>query len=286
MIEHRFIDANGLRFHVATAGPEDGPLIVLLHGFPEFWFGWRRQIDDIASAGYRVWAPDQRGYNLSDKPNGAASYAIDHLAADIIGLIDAAGAEQAVVVGHDWGGAVAWHLAAKYPKRVAKVAILNVPHPEVMLRHLRRGPCQLLRSSYIFFFQLPALPEWWLGFRHGGRLAQKLRHTSRAGAFSDDELAKYGDAWSQPGAMTGMLNWYRAAMRHPSPDSYPSPIEVPVLLIWGSRDAFLGQEMAQPSIERCLHGRLEVIGSATHWVHLEEAERINRLIIEFLAAPQ
>ncbi|HEX5442879.1 MAG TPA: alpha/beta hydrolase [Pirellulales bacterium] len=267
---------------MATAGPPDGPLVLLLHGFPEFWYGWRHQMAPLAEAGFCVWAPDQRGYNLSDKPLAVASYAIEPLAADVLGLIDAAGRRRAVVVGHDWGGIVAWQLAGNSPECIERVVILNAPHPNVMFRQLFANPRQLLKSRYIAWFQTPWLPERWLGFHHGWPLARTLRRTSRAGAFSEADLALYREAWSQPGAMTGMIHWYRAAVRHRS-SPVKARIEPPVLMIWGPQDRFLGQELAQPSIERCARGRLEFIEGATHWLHHERPERINELLVRFAA---
>lgn len=153
-LEHRMIDlSSGVALHVAQAGPQDGPVVILLHGFPEFWYGWREQILALAAAGFRVWAPDQRGYNLSEKPRGVRNYRLDALARDIVGLMDAAGVERACVVGHDWGAAVAWWLGINYPNRLAKLAILNVPHPAVFLPFLRSHPGQMLKSWYMLFFQ-------------------------------------------------------------------------------------------------------------------------------------
>ena len=146
-----FIQTNGIRLHVVQAGTENGPLVILLHGFPEYWYGWRHQIEPLAAAGFWCWAPDQRGYNLSDKPEGVDAYRIDTLAGDILGLIEAAGQDKAVIVGHDWGAAVAWHLATYYPERVEKLCILNVPHPSVMVQTLRKGFVQLRKSWYMFF---------------------------------------------------------------------------------------------------------------------------------------
>ncbi len=148
-VQCQYVPTNGLRLHIAAAGPADGPLMILLHGFPEFWYGWRNQIEPLADAGFCVWAPDQRGYNLSDKPPGVKAYALDRLAADVTGLIDAAGRRQAVLVGHDWGGAVAWHVAAQAPDRVARAVILNVPHPAVMMQQLRRNPRQLAQLVHV-----------------------------------------------------------------------------------------------------------------------------------------
>ena len=169
--------------HVAEAGPADGPLVVLLHGFPEFWYGWRHQIGALAAAGYRVLAPDQRGYHLSDRPRGLDAYAVDRLAADVIGLIAARGRDTATVVGHDWGAGVAWWLALRHPSWLERMAILNVPHPAVLLRHLRRDPTQWLRSWYILFFQLPRLPEALLRANDYAGMARGLRRSAQAGTF-------------------------------------------------------------------------------------------------------
>jgi pimeloyl-ACP methyl ester carboxylesterase len=204
---HNYVTSQGPRFHVATAGPSDGRLILLPHGFPEHWYGWRHQIEPLADAGYCVWAPDQRGYNLSDKPRGIEPSALQHLANDATGLIKAAGRNRAIVVGHDWGGVVTWHLAATTPEVVERAIILNVPHPAVMMRHLRSNPRQLLRSWYAAFFQVPWLPDAWMRFNRGWPLMRTLRRTSRSGTFSDDDLASYHEAWSQPRAVTSMLNW-------------------------------------------------------------------------------
>lgn len=281
-MDHQYIATNGIRLNVVQAGPEEGTLVILLHGFPEFSYGWRHQIPCLASAGYRVWAPDQRGYNLSDKPDGVAAYTLDVLAADVIGLIDAAGQQRAFVIGHDWGAAVAWWIAQKYPERLAKMVIINVAHGKVMERQLRRNFAQLRKSWYIFFFQIPRLPEWLARLRNWQIPTQALKRSSRPGTFSDSDLEQYRGAWSQPNAYRSMLNWYRAIMqRPPTPPANPR-ISVPTLLIWGAQDHFLGRELAQPSIDLCDDGRLVFIEEATHWVQHEEADRVNELIGSFL----
>lgn len=286
-LTHRFVQTNGVRLHVVEAGPADGPLVLLLHGFPEFWYGWRRQIDALAGAGFRVWVPDQRGYNGSDKPVGVRPYSIDNLVADVVGLIDAAGVERATVVGHDWGAVVAWWLAATYPQRLDRLVCLNVPHHAVFSRVLRRNPRQMLRSWYAGFFQIPRLPEWLARLGNWWGMTRSLRRSSRPGTFSDEDLARYRAAWSQPGptgapAFRTMVNWYRAFARHRPPRPAHERITVPTLLIWGVQDAFLLPDMAQPSIDLCDKGRLVRFEQATHWVHLEEAEAVNRLLVEFI----
>lgn len=279
-LRHRTIATNGVRLHAVEAGPEDGPLAVLLHGFPELWYGWRHQIGPLAAAGFRVLVPDQRGYGESDKPRGARAYALDRLAEDVAGLIDDAGRERAFVAGHDLGGMVAWQLAGRRPERVERLAVLNCPLAGVMRRHLLTNPRQRRKSRYIFFFQLPWLPERALR-RDGWAKARKtLLATSRPGTFTEEDLAVYREAWSRPGALTAMLNWYRAAARHPRRGPAPARIRVPTLLIWGARDRALGRELAESSIERCDDGRLVFVEEATHWVQHEEPERVNRLLVE------
>lgn len=277
-MSHTFVETNGVRLHVVQAGPADGPLLILLHGFPEFWYGWRHQIATLAEAGFWVWAPDQRGYNLSDKPTRIAAYRIDTLAADVVGLIDAAHRQKAIVVGHDWGAAVAWWTAIIYPERIERLVILNVPHPVVMQRFARRNLGQMLRSWYIGFFQLPWLPEAMCRFGDWVMLVRTLRNSSLPGAFSESDFRQYRAAWAQPGAFTAMINWYRAALQKPLMRRPSIRITVPTLLVWGARDQFLKQDMAQLSIDLCDNGRIVFFENATHWVQHEEAERVNELI--------
>ena len=275
------ISTNGIRLHVVQAGSRDHPLVILLHGFPEFSRSWRQQIPALVSAGYRVWAPDQRGYNLSDKPDGIAAYGLDILAEDVVGLIDAAGEQKAYLVGHDWGAAVAWHVAAVYPDRLKKLVILNVPHMKVMKKHLRSDLAQLRRSWYIFLFQIPWLAEKVLSWNNWERALQGMRKSARPGTFSRADLEAYRQAWSQPKAYTSMINWYRAMVRKPPARRSSPRISVPTLMIWGVLDRYLGLEMAQESIDLCDDGRLELIEEATHWVQHEEPERVNHLIETF-----
>jgi pimeloyl-ACP methyl ester carboxylesterase len=281
-LEHHYVATNGITLHVVQCGPVNGPLVILLHGFPEFWYGWRQQIPALAAAGYRVWVPDQRGYNLSDKPRGVAAYRINQLGADILGLLDAAGHTTAAVVGHDWGAAVAWWLAANHPERSKQVAILNVPHPAVLGRTLRRTPRQLVKSWYIFFFQLPWLPEKMIRRRQYRFGRGALRGTSRPGTFSSDDLREYINAWSRPGALTGMINWYRAAFRSPRRAGSTGRITVPLQLLWGKQDAFLEPVLAELSAKMCDNAELTYFDKATHWLHHEEPEAVNKLLLEFL----
>jgi epoxide hydrolase 4 len=283
-LEHHTVATNGIHLHVVQAGPPDGPLVILLHGFPEFWYGWQRQITDLAARGFRVWAPDQRGYNLSDRPQAIGAYRLNTLAQDIVGLIDAAGREKAYVAGHDWGAEVAWWLALEHADRLHRVAMLNVPHPTVMRQHVFSSLSQLRKSWYIFFFQLSWLPEAAIRRDDWSAGARALRGSSRRGTFTDADLAEYRRAWSQPGALTGMLNWYRAIARRPPPRLTDPYVHIPTLVIWGAQDMALDVMMASASVNYCEQGRLVLIPDATHWVQHEEPERVSALLAEHFGA--
>jgi len=271
---------NGVTLHCIEAGPEDGPLVILLHGFPEFWWGWRRQIGPLAQAGFRVLVPDQRGYNLSDKPEGRGAYDIDVLARDVVGLIDAVGRNACTLVGHDWGGLVAWWTATRHPDRIASLAAVNAPHPDAAGPYMRSHPRQILRSLYIGFFQAPYLPEAMLSANRYRGLRRALLQSSRPGTFSEADLSRYEEAWEKPGALTSMLNWYRALPLKPR-RSTREPLPMPVLVLWGVRDEFLERGLAEASLSLCRQGRVHWI-EATHWVHLEEHEIVNEALVDFL----
>ncbi len=281
-MQTRFIQANGLRFHIAEAGNQTDPLVVLLHGFPEFHYGWRKQIDVLAAAGYYVVAPDQRGYNLSDKPASIMDYDLDHLAKDVVEIILALGHDTAIVIGHDWGAAVAWWTAMFHPASVRKLGILNVPHLAVMMQTLKRNPLQMLKSWYIVFFQLPWLPEWSVRIFDYWFSKQALIRSSAAGTFTPAELQRYRDAWAQPNAFRSMLNWYRATSRSLVRDR-DVHVQAPTLIIWGEQDLFLHPQMARDSLAYCDKARLEMLPEASHWVQHEAADDVNRLLLEFLA---
>lgn len=282
-LDHRTIETNDVVLHAVDAGPRDGPLVVLLHGFPEFWYGWRRQIEPLARAGFRILAPDQRGYNLSDKPPGVAAYNLDALADDVLGLVQALGRERAALVGHDWGGAVAWWAAIRRPELVERLAILNCPHPLVMRRALRRSPAQIRRSWYIAFFQIPRLPERCVALGEHAALVGALRRRARPEDLTAEDVARYREAWSRTGALTGMVNWYRAMRRHPPAVPHDVRVRVPTLVLWGTRDRYLGIELARPSLELCTRGELVEIDEATHWVQHDAPDEVNRRLIDFLA---
>ena len=270
--------------HVAFAGPKKGPLVILLHGFPEGWRAWKKQIEALGEEGYRVLAPDQRGYGLSDRPQAVRAYTLEKLGQDILELIDSTGRDQVHLVGHDWGAAVAWWIAQFHPERLKSLTVLNVPHPSVMMRHLRRDPLQMVRSWYMAFFQLRRVPEFLLSRNGFNRLKKSLAATSAKGTFSESELKAYEKAWSRPGALTGMLNWYRA-LRF-SADSQSSgklsrKVSVPTLILWGTKDHALRSVMAAESLRECEDARLIEFDQATHWIQHEEPTRVTELLQGF-----
>jgi pimeloyl-ACP methyl ester carboxylesterase len=279
-LEFRHVEANGVRLHVALAGPRRGPLVVLLHGFPEFWYAWRRHIQPLAAGGLRVVAPDQRGYGQSDKPPAIRDYRLDVLADDVLALASALGHDRLTVVGHDWGGVVAWQLAARDPDRIERAVILNAPHPATLLRHALRHPTQLLRSSYVAFFQVPFIPEMALRMNGFAGLSLALTESSLPGTFDEEDLRRYREAWSQDGALTSMLNWYRAAST-----ALPSRnrITVPVRVIWGDKDSALEKSLAEEGAAYCERAEVIHIAHATHWVHHEEPVLVGKLLAEFVA---
>jgi pimeloyl-ACP methyl ester carboxylesterase len=273
---------NGVRLHVVEAGA--GPLVVLLHGFPEFWYSWRKQIPALVEAGFHVIAPDMRGYNLSDKPMGVRAYRSELLTRDVARLIDAFGAERAAVVGHDWGAAVAWSFAMAYPDQLERLGILNVPHPLVFLRGLRTAR-QLRKSWYVFFFQLPGLPEIMARMRNYAFLRAAFHDLVVRGSFTPEDVERYIQAIAQPGAMTAGINYYRALVRSGRGSlRLVRRIEQPVLVIWGERDRYLGKELAEPPRAWVPNARVERLPLASHWVQNDAPERVNHLLLDFLHA--
>jgi epoxide hydrolase 4 len=279
-LEDAFTTTGPVRLHFKAAG--QGRPVVLLHGFPDFWYGWRRQLGPLVQNGYRVVAPDLRGYNLSDKPREVGAYAVDVLASDVLQLADELWpGEKISLVGHDWGAAVAWWIGITYPHRLDRLVIVNVPHPAVFEQYIRR-PSQLLKSWYILFFQLPRLPEWALSSRDCYGLSTMLRQSSHEGAFTEADLQQYRRAWKQPRALTAMLHWYRAAVRYRAPLEASLRVTVPTLVFWGNQDVALSSEMAEPSRELCDDGWLVQFEHASHWPHLEEWRTLDDILIRFL----
>jgi pimeloyl-ACP methyl ester carboxylesterase len=274
---------DGVSLHAIEAGPEDGPLALLLHGFPDCWYGWSRQIPALVGMGYRVVALDQRGYNLSEKPRDVSAYGLDRLTADIVAVLHDLGRQKAVVVGHDWGGIVAWRLAMDYPQAVDRLIILNAPHPRAIAREMKKGGLQRLRSSYILFFQLPWLPEALLTMSPRATARFMFEDVGTQSSFlTDEDVEILAAAMAQPGAMTGALNWYRAAAHFP-PARRTSDIQQPTLVLWGTADPALGIELTEGLGSWVPALRLRYFPGVGHWVHLEAAAAVSEEIAAFLA---
>ena len=275
--QHGEIMTNGIRMHYVTQG--SGPLVVLLHGFPEFWYSWRYQIPFLAEHGYTVVAPDLRGYNDSDKPR--TGYDVATLIRDIEGLVTGLGQEKAIIVGHDWGGVLAWAFAAAYPQMTERLIVMNAPHPAAMMREFRTLK-QLRKSWYIFFFQLPWLPEYVLLRNNANEVGRMLRGAAlQKYVFPRDVTAKFQQAMSKPGAMTAALNYYRQLFRR-LPGSSRVIISAPTLLIWGEHDIALGIELTT-GLEQWV-GNLEIkrIPDSGHWVQQEQPDKVNQFMLDFL----
>jgi len=275
--------AAGIRLFVVDAGPEDGPLVLLLHGFPELWWTWHAQIAALARAGFHVRAPDQRGFDASDKPGPVDAYRQDLLADDVVALIDDAGRSEAFVAGHDFGAIVAWHLVLTRPEWVRRLVVFNVSHPLAWTAPEERDEEQV--NWFRTFFQIPLLPElvgpfgdWWL-------MARYLRATSRPGTFDEPVLSYYRQAWARPGAFGAMIDWYRAAFRHRPEYQRGTPLAVPTKIVFGERDVFNDPRSGPRSVAFC--SRCEYVGfpEAGHWVLHEEPEATSRLLVGFFASP-
>jgi epoxide hydrolase 4 len=279
--KHQYAVVNGVRLHYVEAG--SGPLVVLLHGFPEFWYSWRHQIPALAAAGFRVFAPDLRGYNLSDKPAGVPAYRLDVLLEDVVGLIRHADEEKATIVGHDWGGVLAWHVAMCRPQVVDKLLILNAPHPAAYWRELRSWQ-QMRKSWYVLFFQMPCLPEQVIGAGDYDALDRLLRRQPvHAEAFTREDVRLYKQALARPGALTAALNYYRA-LRYPKErqGKDTTPIPAPTLLLWGEQDAYLSPRLTEGLEAWVPNLRVVRFPDASHFVQNDVPERVNRLMIDFL----
>lgn len=271
---HREEVVNGIRLHWVEQGR--GPLVVLLHGFPEFWYSWRHQIPVLAER-FRVVAPDLRGYNLSEKPK--SGYDVETLTDDVLALVRHLGEERAYVVGHDWGGLLAWVYAIRFPEATHKLAVLNAPHP-ARFRELVRRPRQFLRSTYVLFFQLPRVPELVLGANRGWLIGRMLRRSAvNKAAFSDEDIARYREAISRRGALTGGLNYYRAARLNRLPPD--QTVRVPTLLLWGVHDVALGRELTE-GLERWVPDLTVQYLECGHWAQQEAPEEVNRALLAFL----
>lgn len=278
-IQKTRITTNGIELDVHQAGPETGELLIFLHGFPEHALAWRQQITFFAEQGYRVWAPDQRGYADSDKPKAVSAYSLNQLAKDITGLIDAAGEEQAIVIGHDWGAAVTWWLGCNHPERLRSIVVLNVPHPHAHLALMKKSFKQVRKSWYMFLFQLPWIPEALFRKNNFELMRSSVQGTALKGTFSDAQMQEYIEYWDKPGVLTSIINWYRAAFRE-QPKPRLASVPVPVTIIWGRKDSFLDEELAEMSREYADKlENLHYLDEATHWLAHEKPDEVNQLIL-------
>lgn len=281
-ITHRKVHANGIELHLAEAGDSNAPLLILLHGFPEFWFGWRDYMSSLAASGFHVVAPDQRGYNLSEKPRGIDAYQLDILADDIAGLASALGCGTFRIVGHDWGGLVAWSIASRHPSRSERMVVLNAPHPAVWLRAMSSDPDQRRRSGYVRFLQLRWLPEVILRLTRYQGLAKAFA-TARPDAFTANVMQTYRDAWRVPGALTAMLNWYRAILRRSVPMPVPGTLSTPCLILWGDTDPFGIPRLADQSAALCAEAETIHLPGVGHWINHDARETVLAHLRQFLA---
>lgn len=277
-----YLKTNGITLHAAEAGPEDGPLVILLHGFPEFWYCWNRQIGPLADAGFHVVAPDMRGYNLSDKPQGIASYDLDELAKDVVGLADTLGREKFFLVGHDWGAIVGWWTAQHFPDRVARFVSLSAGHPALWREGMENNPAQRKKSRYVRMMQIPWLPEFGVRMQRYRPLAQAIQSTAKKDTVGSEELARYREAWSKKGALTAAVNYYRAIYRRRFPGYENFRIKPPTLLIWGMKDIYGEADLVAECLNLCERGQMIRLDNATHWTLADEPEKVNAMLLEFL----
>ncbi|MFC6723668.1 alpha/beta fold hydrolase [Halobium palmae] len=279
-VESTYRNINDLQLHVVAAGDPDAPLVVLLHGHPDFWYGWRDQIRSLVKAGFRVVVPDQRGCNLSEAPDGIDAYRQSELVDDVRELIHSEGRESAHVVGHDFGGFVAWNLALRHPSLIDRLGIFNVPHPTVYRETLRSSPQQIARSWYVWFYQVPKLPEWILTRNDMANMVDSLEITSNPGTFDEATIACYKAAWRHTG-ITPRINWYRGFRRSDSPSH--NTVTQPTLICWGEDDIALLPSMAEKSVNYCENGQLQMFPGTSHWVH-HERDEVTEALCRYLSS--
>lgn len=285
-IRTRFISANGLRFEIDEAG-SGSDVVLFLHGFPESRTSWRAQLPALATDGWLAAAPDLRGYGRSSRPAGRASYHIDALCADVDALFEALGARRRVLVGHDWGGVIAWAYAIRAGRRLDDLVILNAPHPSAYFEHLRTHPTQMLKSWYVLFFQIPWLPEA-LSRAADARAIRRAFETNAApGTFDAERLSHYVARAREPGALTAMINYYRANTRALGEISAGADtrVEARTLVLWGARDAFLDADLAEASAAYAPGAEVRRLAECGHWLQQEAPERVNAAIRTWLGAP-
>jgi pimeloyl-ACP methyl ester carboxylesterase len=283
-IQTHFVQANGLCFEVKQCG-SGHRLALCMHGFPECSYSWRHQMPLLAKLGYRVWAPNLRGYGRSSRPTKVADYRTNHLLADIAALIEASRCHSVLLIGHDWGAALAWLFAIGKIRPLEGLIIMNVPHPALFIKCLKTWR-QLRRSWYILFFQIPWFPEWLLSTGNAWLIGKAIRYIAvDKSRFPDEVLNVYRDNAAQPGALRAMINYYRAlfwdALRRKYHGNF-STIKVPTLMIWGEKDPALGKETTYGTERYVNNLTLHYLPGVSHWVQQEAPEHVNKIIMEWL----
>jgi pimeloyl-ACP methyl ester carboxylesterase len=275
---HEFITTNGIRLHYVTQG--EGSLMLMLHGFPEFWYSWRHQIPEFAKD-HQVVALDLRGYNDSDKPQAQSAYVMAEFVQDVKGVIQGLGYDRAILVGHDWGGAIAWNFAYAYPDLVEKLIILNLPHPAKFAEGLRT-PQQLLRSWYMGLFQIPLLPEFLIQLDDFRLLELILKGMAiNKNIFTDADIAAYKNAFAKAGSLTAALNYYRNLLQQAILETSWTVLNVPTLMIWAEQDIALGKELTYGTEQYVRDFRIHYIPNCSHWVQQEQPQLVNQYMREF-----
>lgn len=282
-IETRMVDANGLTFEVDQAG-SGSKFALLLHGFPESKFSWRFQIPLLVKLGYRVWAPNLRGYGKSSKPEGVKAYYMDRLLDDVAGLIDAAGAKETLLVTHDWGSIIAWQFAMRKLKPLEGLVIMNVPHPACFLREMFHSD-QFLRSWYMFLFQLPLIPEWRLVADDAAIIAHSFVDMAvDRSRFPKEVTDEYRRSAQEPGAAKAMVNYYRALLRTKPSVMNPKPgtVDARTLMIWGASDKALNNANTKGTERYVQDFTLRMLPDVSHWVQQEAPEKVNAIMEAWL----
>lgn len=268
--------------HLAECGPDTGKLMLFLHGFPENWYAWKKQLLYFGSKGFKAVAIDQRGYNLSSKPKYIHDYRIDMLAIDVFNIVrHYFKRKKVLLIGHDWGANVAWWTSLRFPEIIEKLIIVNVPHPVVMKKTMNNNFRQMLSSWYIYFYQIPFIPEFFMSFSHGLLLASMITSSANKNAFDRRTMSYYRNSWSKE-TVTAMINWYRGMKLGSDKKLRSIKVQPDVLVLWGLRDRFIKKENIEPSLKLCKKATCKVYPNNTHWVIHEAEDKVNKKILNFI----
>ena len=274
---HEKIQANGIQFHYVTEG--SGPLMIFLHGFPEYWYSWRHQISEF-SKNYKVVALDMRGYGQTDRPQGRENYTIDILVNDVKEVVSALGYKKCVLVGHDWGAIIAWYVAMNFESYIEKLIVMNVPHPQCYMENLNIN--QVLKSWYIWLFQLPKLPELYLKSRDYKWITDQFLGAVNSEAFSQKDLNKYKENAAHPGALTAMLNYYRNLPAEMMKKDVTPIIQIPTLMLWGENDPYTGKNSTLGTDQYVKNLDLKFLPNCSHWTQQDCPREVNQYMSDFL----